>query len=330
MSIFLSKLKNIIFISISLSSWVYANEWEPPKKMTYPIDNKSTPSRVELGKLLFFDKRLSASDDISCASCHQPKKGWASNNAKEIGTNGKKGFKNTPTIVNSGYQTSYLWNGSITSLEAQAIDPITAKHEMNMPINVLVKKLSSIEGYQILFEKAYPKEGITKKSIAKALATFERTIISNNTLFDKWIKDKPNIAFADKAKEGFDLFTGKGKCKSCHGGFNFSFGNFENIGLGNPDFKIKSKSKNIWDNTFKVPTLREAAKTAPYFHDGSVHTLEESVHICGNAGRYKDAKRSPFFRDRNITMQEMHKIVAFIKTLSTEKNNFVEPINFPK
>ena len=149
------------FYCIFFSSWIYANEWEQPEAISYPADNKPTEARIKLGKLLFFDKRLSFSEDISCGTCHRPEKGWADNNAKAIGTNGKKGFKNTPTIINSAYQTNYLWDGSANSLEEQATKPIALEHEMNMPIDTLVKKLSSIQGYQILFEKAYPNEGIT-------------------------------------------------------------------------------------------------------------------------------------------------------------------------
>lgn len=331
MSIIKYNFKSAILISVFLLSlFLHADEWERPE-IIYPTDNQPTTARIELGKLLFFDKRLSASEDVSCASCHQPKRGWADDKAKAIGSNGKKGLKNTPTIVNSAYQTSYLWDGSISTLEEQSTQPISAKHEMDMPLDVVVKKLSSIDGYKVLFQDAYPDEGITKESIAKAIAAFERTIISDNTIFDKWIKNNKSTNYPDKAEDGFELFMGKGRCKSCHGGFNFTFGNFENIGLGNSDTDInKTAKKNIWDGTFKTPTLREAAKTAPYFHDGSVHTLEESVHICGNAGRYKDAKRSPFFRDRNITIEDMYKIVAFIRTLSSEEDNFTEPANFPK
>ena len=314
----------------SLFTLLYANEWKRPD-MIYPADNQPSTARIELGKLLFFDKRLSRSEDISCATCHQPKKGWADNNAKSIGENGQKGLKNTSTLFNSGFQDSYLWDGSMSSLEEQSTQPISAKHEMNIPLDIVLKKLSSIEGYKILFQNAYPDEGITKESLAKAIASFERTIISDNTLFDRWIKDKNNTTYPDKAVAGFKLFSGKGRCESCHGGFNFTFGNFENIGLGNSDTDNKnSVKKSIWDDTYKTPTLREAVKTAPYFHDGSVHTLEESVHICGNAGRYKDAKRSVFFRDRNITIEEMYKIVAFIRTLSNKEDDFIEPVSFPK
>ena len=160
---------------------------------------------------------------------------------------------------------------------------------------------------------------------------FRSTIISNNTLHDKWIKGDKNIIYPKEAIQGYELFKGKGKCISCHGGSNFSYGNFENVGLGDYNSNAtKEEKESIWYGAFKTPTLREAEKTAPYFHDGSVHTLEESVHICGNAGRFKDARRSPFLRDRNITMAEMYKIVAFIKTLTTEENNFIEPIEFPK
>lgn len=325
-------LRTILIATMFLSfTSVYAQEWERPKSMPYPADNKPTEARVELGKLLFFDKRLSISNDISCASCHKPELAWTDGLSKAIGDKGEKGIKNTPTLLNSGHQTSYMWDGRLSSLEEQSVEPIIAKHEMNMPLETLVKKLSSIDGYRVLFENAYPKEGITQYGIAKAIASFERTIISDNTLFDMWIKNKINTDYPSDAVEGYRLFMGKGKCNSCHGEFNFSLGNFENIGLGDSKHEVKKNTQNsIWDDTRKTPTLRGAVKTAPYFHDGSVHTLEESVHICGNGGRYKDSKKSPFFKDRSITMDEMYKIVAFIKTLSSLDSDFKAPTKFPK
>lgn len=314
--------------AISLSA--HADVWERPMSAPFPADNKPTTQRIELGKLLFFDKRLSITKDISCATCHKPEKGWTDGKAKAVGSNGQVGEMNTPTLINSAYQENYLWDGRKSSLEEQALEPISSKHEMNMPLDKMVQKISSLKGYKELFTNAYPKEEITKESIAKAIASFERTIISDDTLFDRWIQNRSDIPYPTDAVEGFTLFLGKGKCKSCHGTFNFSYGNFENVGLGDDPKDSEEEKNSIWYGAYKTPTLRDAEKTAPYFHDGSVHTLEEAVHICGNGGRYKDARKSPFLRDRNITTTEMYKIVAFIKTLNTIDNSFTAPTVFPE
>lgn len=320
-------LSLVFFSSLSL----YAGGWGQPDAIVYPADNKPDDLRILLGKLLFFDKRLSETEEISCASCHQPEHAWTDGKAKAIGVHHKKGPRNTPTLVNTAMQQSYYWDGRAVSLEEQALEPFAQAHEMNMPLETLVKKLDRIAGYRALFAKAYPEEGVNKATIAKALAAFERTIISNDTLFDRWIRNSDAVMLSQEALEGFALFQKKGKCTSCHDGFNFTLGSFENIGLGDSDTGVYGINGNpIWYGAFKTPTLREVEKTAPYFHDGSVHTLEESVHICGNAGRYKDAKRSPFLRDRNITTDEMHKIVAFLQTLGSDKNRFVVPTVFPE
>ncbi len=311
-------------ISLAEPNWVQPEVPEPE-------NNRLTDERIALGKLLFFDKRLSKGDDISCGTCHIPYNAWTDGLPKAIGHNNTKGRRNTPTLVNSAYQQSYFWDGRAKSLEEQAFGPIEAHDEMAMPAEAAVAKIAAIAGYRELFEKAYPSEGVSKTTIAKALASFERTIVSKDAPFDAWIRGDKDAGLSRAALEGFALFMGKGKCFKCHDGFNFSYESFENIGLGSEDLGVYELNKNpIWYGAFKTPTLREVADTAPYFHDGSVHTLEEAVHICGNGGRYKDAPRSPFFRDRGIGMEEMRAIVAFLETLSSQTEEFELPSKFPE
>lgn len=324
----------LIFLTILSITFLEAkdsvNPWIRPDAIPTPTDNPITEEKVKLGKLLFFDKRLSKSDTISCATCHNPRLGWSDGQARAIGDQNRVGRRNSPTIINSAYQDSYFHDGRADSLEEQAIGPIEAEVEMNMPIDKLVKKLDNIKGYRELFFKAFGKEGISKETIAKAMASFERTIISPESAFDRWINGDKDAISAD-AKEGFDIFLNVGKCESCHNSFNFTNGSFNNVGLGDRNdlglYEI-TKSK-IWYGSFKTPTLRDIEKSAPYFHDGSVKDLEEAVRLCGNGGRRPVQLRSPFFRDRKLDTNEVKKIVLFLKTLTSVPVDINIPKIFP-
>ncbi len=308
------------------------SKWLRPSSVPQPKDNTLTPDRVLLGKYLYFDTRLSSDNTISCASCHNPSMGWSDQRAKSIGVEGKKGSRNSPTIINTAYQYSQFWDGRAKTLEEQALGPIESEVEMNMPIETLIKKLKKIDGYVELFKKAYPKEGITKSTIAKALASFERTILSTNAPFDNFIRGDKN-AINSKAKEGFDLFKTKGHCVDCHDGFNFSDGSFHNLGLGDSDQGLVKSRKGVtyMFGAMKTPTLRDVTKSWPYFHDGSVKTLHEAVAICGNGGRFPDSKwLSSSLVDRGLNIDEIEKIVEFLRTLEGEPLEISIPKEFPK
>ncbi len=305
--------------------------WMRPNEIPAPKNNPITKDKAALGKLLFFDPRLSRNDSVSCASCHIPYYYWTDKVPKAIGINGTKGTRNTPTIINSAYMKTLFWDGRADSLEEQALGPLEAKAEMDLPAKEVVRKLKKIEGYVALFDKTFPRRGITKDTIAEAIATFERSLVSGESPFDRWVHGDEE-AISEEAKEGFEIFTQKGRCKSCHSGFNFTNESLNNIALGDNDPGAFTINKNpIWKGSFKTPTLRNVAETSPYFHDGSVHTLEEAVYICGNGGRYKDLKgRSPFFRDRKLSMKEVRKVVSFLETLTESRPNIEAPENFPQ
>ncbi len=321
----------LIFISSALLFASKEYFWLRPEYIPAPKDNPITEKKVELGKLLFFDTRLSKDNTISCATCHIPYNYWTDGRQKAVGIKGRAGKRNTPTIINSAYQTIFFWDGRASTLEEQALGPIENKDEMGLPLDELVKKLKNIDGYKKLFNEVFGNEGVTKQNIAKAIASFERTIVSQDTPFDKWIKGDEK-AISKDAVEGFEIFINKGKCASCHNGFNFTNYSLNNIALGDDDIGAYIINKNpIWKGSFKTPTLRNVAKTAPYFHDGSVHTLEEAVFICGNGGRYKDIKgRSPFFRDRHLQIEEVRKVVKFLETLTEDRPSFIPPKEFPR
>jgi len=301
-----------------------ADPYLRPDKAPEPAHNKSTPARVELGKALFFDPRLSGSDWISCASCHNPAMGWSDGLPTGVGEGMKRLGRATPTIVNIGFTTHLMWDGRQPNLEAQALGPIQAGEEMNQDIPGLVKKLSGIKGYLPMFDKAYPGEGISGETIGKAIAAYERTIVSTESPFDRWRKGEAN-AVGGAAKRGFELFTGKANCVKCHEGFNFSDNSFHNIGLKSADVGRFAQRKVIaMRGAFKTPTLRDIELTAPYMHNGAYRTLEEVVEHYDRGGDVKDTL-SPEMKPLELTEREKADLVAFMKSLTGKPMQVVIP-----
>jgi cytochrome c peroxidase len=256
---------------------------------------------------------------------------------KAVGHEGAVGPRNSPTVLNSAYQRHQFWDGRARTLEQQALGPIEADVEMNMPLAVLIPKLNEIKGYKELFAKAYPNSQgkITEEYLAKAIASFERTAVSQEAPFDKWIKGDEN-AISEDAKEGFALFDGKAKCSSCHEGFNFTDGSFHNMGLNDGQLAGKElgryllKRRGAWYGVFKTPTLRDITKSYPYFHDGSIKTLEEATVVC-NEGRFPNAKNiSTQIANADLSKEEIAKIVTFMETLSGPDVPVEIPTEFPQ
>jgi len=335
----LSSLAAASLLSTTVIATEEISKWIRPTEVPQPVDNKLTPERIELGKFLYFDTRLSTSGKISCATCHDPKAGWSDHAAKAVGHEGAVGPRNSPTVLNSAYQSHQFWDGRVRTLEQQALGPIATDVEMSMPIDKLIPKLNKIKGYQELFKKAYPKSGgvITADYLAKAIASFERTVVSQPSPFDAYISGDKN-AISKDAKEGFKLFLHKAHCVDCHDGFNFTDGSFHNIGLNDGKLNGKElgrylvKHRAAWYGVFKTPTLRDITKSGPYFHDGSVKTLEESTAICGNGGRYQHnvKNKSLFIKDRKLTQNEIDKIVSFLNTLEGPNLSLTIPTKFPQ
>jgi len=314
-------------------------KWLRPTEVPQPADNKLTPERIELGKLLYFDVRLSSSEKISCATCHHPKQGWTDliPTSKAVGHEGRTGPRNSPVVLNTAYQNRQFWDGRARTLEQQALGPIEADVEMNMPLEVLIPKLNKIKGYVELFEKAYPGEGLTEKTLAKAIASFERTVVSTISPFDKFAMGEKDALDEDQ-KKGFELFKGKAHCIDCHDGFNFSDGSFHNIGLNDGELKGKElgrylvKRRAAWYGVMKTPTLRDIVKSKPYFHDGSVKTLEEATHVCGNGGRYEHnvKNKSTFLENRGLTKSDIANVVSFLESLTGPDMDLEIPTKFPQ
>lgn len=319
------------FVGAGLSSQVFAakSDYQASKKMRIPKNNQLTPERIELGKALFFDPRLSDTNQMSCATCHNPSLYWTDGLKKAVGNKSQQLKRATPTIVNIGHSRRLFWDGRARSLEEQASGPIKSSIEMNQDIQVLIGELKAIPGYVELFDKAYPGEGITEKTIGKGLASFQRTIVSAfNSPFDRWLAgDKDSLSAA--AKRGFELFDGKARCNICHEGKNFTDGSFHNIGLNNGDDvgRYEFVKVNVMKGAFKTPTLREIARTAPYMHNGEYQTLEEVIEHYVKGGVNK-SNLSPEMKAVKLTQREKTDLLEFLKSLTEQSNPITVP-NLP-
>src|SRR5436190_14867084 len=234
-----------------------------------PADNPMTAEKVELGKQLYFDTRLSCDDTVSCASCHDPKKGWSNGTPFATGVRSQVGGRSAPTIINAAYSDLQFWDGRAHQLEGQALGPIQNPIEMDHKLDDCVAKLNKIPGYKQQFQKVFGTD-VTAENIAKAIAAFERTVLSGNAPYDK-LKSGDQNALSAGAQRGMKLFFGKGHCSACHTGANFSDASFHNIGVGmkasKPDLGRYEVTKVEGDKgAFKTPTLREVARHAPYMH----------------------------------------------------------------
>lgn len=298
-----------------------------PSEVPAPADNVPNAARIELGKALFFDPRLSGSNWISCATCHNPALGWSDALPAGIGHNGKQLGRATPTILNTAYLPLLMWDGRKNTLEDQALGPVESADEMHQDPDVLVGKLSSIAGYRVMFERAYPGLGISKETISKAIASFERTVVSNDAPFDRWIKGQSD-AITPSAKRGFELFTNEANCVACHAGFNFTDGSFHNIGVtdaGAADAgRFAIKPLKSMRGAFKTPTLRDVALTAPYMRNGIYRTLDEVVDHYDRGGDVHE-NLSAEIRPLHLSAQDKHDLVAFMQTLTAAP----EPLQLP-
>lgn len=291
-----------------------------PAQVPPGINNIGTPERIELGKRLFFDPRLSGSNFISCATCHNPALGWSDGQPQAVGHGMQVLARATPTILNTAYQRVQFWDGRASTLEEQALGPIVAPGEMNQPLDELVAELKAIPGYVERFAAAYPGEGVRAETIAKAIAAFERTVIAGESDFDRWLTGA-NGAMNREALWGFVVFKGKGNCTACHTGHNFADDKFHNIGLKgveNPG-RYAIEPKEALKGAFKTPTLRDVALTAPYMHNGAYATLEEVVEHY-DAGGFKNAGTpSEDMKPLNLTKEDKKALVAFLKSLTGDQ-----------
>jgi cytochrome c peroxidase len=285
------------------------------KPLPVPSENPMTAAKVELGKQLYFDTRLSCDETVSCASCHDPKKGWSNGEAFATGVRNQLGGRSAPTIINAAYSDLQFWDGRAHRLEGQALGPIQNPIEMNHPIEECVTKLNKIAGYRDQFRKVFGTD-VTADNVAKAIAAFERTVLSGNAPYDRF-KAGDKTALSEAAQKGMKIFFGKGHCSACHVGPNFSDGAFHNIGVGfdkaKPDQGRHDVTKVEGDKgSFKTPTLREIARSGPYMHDGRFKTLEEVVDYY-DKGCHANPQLDEEIFPLKLTAAEKADLVTFLK-----------------
>ncbi len=301
-------------------------EFVRPTQIPYEDDNKYSKDREILGKDLFFDPRLSGSNSISCATCHNPSFSWADGLAKGMGHGHKELGRHTPTILNLAWTEKMMWDGRFSKLEGQALGPIGSEAEMNMKIEGdkgLAEKIKAIKGYLPLFEKAYPGQPITPELIAKALAVFERGVISGESPFDQWIKGDEKV-ISDEAKLGFKIFNTKANCVACHSGWNFTDDSFHDIGIDDQDLgRGKFLKLTSQQHAFKTSGLRNINLRSPYMHNGKKETLEQVVDFYDIGGTVKRESLAAEVKPLNLSTEEKRAIVHFLNTL-TAKDKAVE------
>ena len=301
-------------LSASVPAW--PAEIEPlPALPPIPADNSMTPQKIELGKILFFDPRLSGSKWISCATCHNPAMGYTDRLPRALGHAMSEGPRNTPTILNAAFIKAQFWDGRADGLEAQALGPIQADVEMKQTLTQMVNNLKQVPEYVTRFKEVFGEtDPITPGNIAKAIATFERTLITPDSPFDRYLRgDK--LALSRDAREGYRLFQEKG-CTACHNGPVLSDGNFHHIKVpGSVDegrFKVTKNPADL--SAFRTPTLRNVELTAPYFNNGSVNTLEGAVVVMGNEAL-----------NTNISRKDAVLIADFLRSLTGTMPKFDYP-----
>ncbi len=330
----------ILMLAIAVPSAVSAAHIESIKSVPVPADNPQTPEKIELGRKLFFDRRLSGDGTMSCVTCHDPGTGYTDGLAISLSYPTTKNWRNSPSLINVAYNTSLFWDGRAHSLEQQALFPMMSAFEMNQNLDYLEEELKGVPEYVEAFNQVFGGE-INRERIAQALASFQRTIISNNAPVDRSLDGNEN-ALTPEQKKGYEIFTGKGKCAECHSGANFTDNKFYNLGVPenpalvndprvaatmrftakvsgyeeyrslteDPGRYLVTKDKKDW-KAFKTPGLRELALTAPYMHNGVFATMDEVIEFF-NKGGGDDKNKSRLLAPLGLTDEERQSLKAFL------------------
>jgi cytochrome c peroxidase len=260
-----------------------------------PEDNPLTTEKIALGRRLFFDRRLSRDNSISCSSCHDPDRAFSDGRAIAIGIFGRQGHRNAPALINRGYGRLFFWDGRVSTLEEQVLKPIEDPNEMDL-----------------LLSDAAARVNLSPQEISRALSSFVRSILSGDSRFDRFI-DGDRSALSPDEQAGLQLFRGKANCIACHVGPNFTDESLHNTGIAWRDGQFADPGAGR--GNFKTPTLRDVARTAPYMHDGSMATLEDVIEYYdrgGNRNPYLDAELHPL----RLSPEEKRDLALLIRSLS--------------
>jgi len=335
------KWSRVLAGALAAAAWLPIPAQQAPPKaplglppLQWPRDNPYSAAKVELGRYLYFDRRLSADDTVSCASCHAPQFGFTDGAPVSTGIRAQKGGRSAPTVINRAYSLAQFWDGRAGTLEEQAKGPMANPIEMGNTHEAVVSRLKTIAGYRPLFAKAFGGEEIDIDRVAQAIASFERTVLSGNAPYDRY-KAGNRAAMSGASVRGMKVFFDKAQCDRCHEGSNFTLNAYANIGIGadkpDPDVGRFAVTKDPKDwGAFKTPTLREIEHTAPYMHDGGLKTLDEVVEYYnkgGNPNRNLDQN----IKKLNLTEGEKKDLVEFLKALSGEGWKQIQaPEQFPQ
>jgi cytochrome c peroxidase len=311
------------------------------------VPHQPVPTRTRLGRWLFFDTRLSSDGTIACASCHRPEFAFSEQTEVSTGVGGRQGTRKSPSLVNLAARTvlpdkpedrdqTFFWDGRASSLEHQALMPIANPSEMGLDHRSMVDRLSAIQGYRPYFAEAFGSDTITRENVAIALSDYVRTRMSGNAPFDRWSYAGEAKAISEDAKRGSEIFFFRGRCATCHAGFNFSDGRFYNIGVGwdaaKQAFTDEGRFAISHDpadrGAFKTPALRDVARHPPYMHDGSLATLRDVAEFYNRGG--SPGTRNARIRPLGLSARQIDDLVAFLHTLNGEGYQDQSPKYFPR
>lgn len=297
-----------------------------PMTIPFPADAPYDPRIATLGKMLYFDPRLSGGQNLSCASCHNPSFGWEAPAARAIGSANTPLGRHAPTVLNAAWISPLFWDGRAATLEEQAKGPITNPAEMNATMDQVVSRLTRVPQYAEAFAKLFPKDGMTEATVLRAIATFERTVVSGWSPFDRWVEGDKN-ALSAEARKGFELFIGPAGCANCHTGWNFTDNLFHDIGLPGKDAGRLAidASDPLNGQAFKTPGLRNIALRAPFMHDGTLRDLTAVLKHYAEGVRQRDSL-SPSMAQITLSEADSKAIIAFLESLTEESSDVSTPV----
>jgi cytochrome c peroxidase len=313
----------------------------PNPPVPVPPDNPQTTLKIALGKMLYFDTRISKDNTISCATCHHPQKGWSDEGPTSMGIHGQRGGRRAPPVSNAAYLPLQFWDGRAQTLEDQAKGPIQNPVEMGNTHEAMIETLVGIEGYTGEFEQVFGPGPVTVDHVAQAIAAFERTVVTTDSPFDRFVRGEEN-ALTPAEKKGLEVFNGKGHCTACHWGSNFSDGRFHNLGarqtgpLATDDGRFDVTKNPDDKRAFKTPTVRDAALRPPYMHSGGENTLRDVVAFYNKGGGKEDSNLDPLMVPLGLSGEEIDALVAFLTRAMTSLNPEVADVKpvpaseFPK
>jgi cytochrome c peroxidase len=286
-----------------------------------PADNHITRAKVELGRTLFFDTRLSRDGSLACASCHQPARAFTDGRPVAVGVGGRVGRRNVPALFNRAYGRSMFWDGRVRTLEEQALLPMTGPNELGNTHEEIVRRLSASDAYRQRFARAFGTTEVSIERVAAAIASFERTLVTGDSPFDRYRELGDSAAVSAEARRGLEIFQGRARCVLCHDGQLFTDERFHNSGVAFRDGALADSGRYIVTGrpedlgAFKTPTLRELTRTVPYMHDGSIATLEEVVDFYDRGG-IANPYRDPLLHPLGLTDGEKRALLALLRSLS--------------